>query len=158
MKTITAPKFQPAHPLANGIAAVHLLDAKTRFSISHRKEKNGFYAEYSALVPYGEDSQELKAVVSLRLYWPGTVCYACAWISSYIPGSNREYISTHGSGQAGGGGYCKASAAAQAAIDNAGFALSEPIDGRGTDKIKDAVLAIAHALGFPEARVHVAHA
>lgn len=154
MKTLT---FTDPHPLANGISARHVPNAKTKFTTSHRKEKNGFYAEYAALYADAE-TQEMHAVVSLRLYWPGNTCYACVWISSYRAGESRDYISTQGSGQAGGGGYCKASAAAQAAITNAGFALSQDIDGRGTEKIKDAVLAMAHALGFSGARVHVAHA
>lgn len=155
--TIEKPTFPAAHPLANGISAIYDPKAKTSFSISHRKEKNGFYAEYSALVALHE-RQEMCAVVSLRLYWPSSTCYACVWINSYLPGQENEYISTQGSGKAGGGGYCKASAAAAAAIDNAGFKLSQDIDGRGTEKIKDVVLAIAHALGFSGARVHYSHA
>lgn len=150
-KTAKAPLIFPeAHPLANGISAVFLPDVKTKFTTSFRKEKAGLHAEYSALVVEPE-SQTLRQVVNLRLYWPGEVCYAALWV-------NGCEVNTSGTGSAGGGGYCKASAAAHEAIANAGFALSEPIDGRGTGKIRDAVLAIAAAVGFPEARVHVAHA
>jgi len=151
MKTIDqTPTFPAPHPLANGISAIHLPNTKTKWTTSHRKEKNGFHAEYAALV-LNPTCQELRQPVVLRLYWPSETCYACLWV-------NGEEVHTQGSGKAGGYGYCKASAAAQAAIDNAGFRLSCPIDGRGTEKIKDAVLAIAHALGFSGARVHYSHA
>lgn len=106
----------------------------------------GFYAEYAALVP-DPDSLEMRAPVVLRLYWPGSTCYACLWAGD-----------TSGSGRAGGGGYCKASAAADAAITNAGFDLSHSISGAGTNAIKEAVLAVAAALGYPEARLHYSHA
>ena len=49
--------------------------------------------------------------------------YACIWHNN---GS--------GSGYAGGYGYHKASAAAQAAITSSGIDLSEDIDGRGAGK------------------------
>ena len=124
---------------------------KTKFTTSHRKEKGGFHAEYSALVQSPYYPAELQAVVTLRLYWPAPTCYACLWI-------NAEPVHASGSGQAGGAGYCKASAAAGEAIRNAGFDLSEDIHGRGTSLIGEAVLALAAAVGHPEAKLHVAHA
>ena len=124
---------------------------KTKFTTSHRKEKGGFHAEYSALVQSPYHPTELQAVVTLRLYWPASTCYACLWI-------NAEPVHASGSGQAGCGGYCKASAAAGEAVRNAGFDLSEDIHGRGTSLIGEAVLALAAAVGHPEAKLHVAHA
>lgn len=124
---------------------------KTKFTTSHRKEKGGFHAEYSALVQSPYHPAELQAVVTLRLYWPASTCYACLWI-------NAELVHASGSGQAGGAGYCKASAAAGEAIRNAGFDLSEYIHGRGTSLIGEAVLALAAAVGHPEAKLHAAHA
>jgi hypothetical protein len=159
MKTTTLekPAFPHAHSLANGLSARFRKDYKPKFSTSHRKKKNGFYAEYSALFADAE-TQEMHAPVVLRIYYPGNVCYSCIWISNYHPGFQSDYISTRGSGTAGGGGYHKQSAAAQAAINNAGFELSLPIDGRGEGMMRDAVLAIADAIGFSGARVHVSHA
>lgn len=156
--TLEKPTFQAAHPLANGISAVYDPNAKTRFTTSHRKEKNGFFAEYAALYADPEHA-EMRQPVVLRLYWPSDVtCYACLWANGDRHQFGGPAVDTSGSGKAGGGEYCKASAAAAAAISNAGFALSQDIDGRGTEKIKDAVLAIAHALGFSGARVHYSHA
>jgi hypothetical protein len=127
--------------------------AKTKFSTSHRKEKGGFHAEYAAIVPddYEHNTSKCKSPVTIRLYWPGSVCYACIWV-------NGEAIHTSGSGSAGGGGYCKASAAAGEAIRNAGFTLQSRIDGVGTNAIEQAVLAIAAAVGYPEAMLHTSHA
>ncbi len=148
---IEKPTFGDPHPLANGISAIYHPHAKTKYTTWHRKENNGFAAEYSALFPTGH--QEMDQPVVLRLYWTASTCYACLWVNG-----REKDIHTQGSGKAGGGGHCKASAAAAYAITNAGFSLSQDIDGRGTEKIKDAVLAIAHVLGYSQARVHYSHA
>lgn len=137
--------------------------AKRKFTTSHRKEKGGFLKEYAALVPSTYAPNEMHAVVTIRIYWPGDVtCYACAWMQHREPfGKSADgYNETHvnGSGSAGGYGYCKQSAAAGEAIANAGFELSESISGRGESAIKSAVLAIASTCGWPEARIHVSHA
>lgn len=60
---------------------------------------------------------------------------------------------TGGHGRAGGYGYHKASAALQAAIDSAGIRLSSPIDGCGEGSMREAVRAIAAALGYPSALI-----
>jgi len=131
--------------------------AKTKFSTSHRKENGGFHAEYAAIVPdnYEHNHSKCRNPVTLRLYWPGTVCYACLWVGGKVEG---EEIYTSGSGNAGGGGYCKASTAAGEAIRNAGFKLERRIDGVGESAIEEAVLAIAAAVGYPDAMLHVSHA
>ena len=55
---------------------------------------------------------------------------------------------TSGTGTAGGWGYHKTSAAAGYAIRSAGITLDEIIDGRGDQAIREAMEAIALALGF----------
>ena len=94
---------------------------------------------------------EAHSVVTLRLYWPASTCYACLWV-------NSDPVHTQGSGKAGGYGYCKASSAAGQAIRNAGFTLDREIDGVGIDAIREAMKAIAVELGHPEALLHEAHA
>jgi len=156
--TITpAPALQAPHPLANGIAAAYDPTAKTHFCASHRKENNGFHGEIAALYSDPE-TQEMHAPVVLRLYWPGNTCYAALWVNGRRSATFPDGVHTSGTGKAGGGGYHKASAAAMAAITNAGFTLSYDIDGRGEGSMRDAVLAIAHALGFSGARLHYSHA
>jgi len=133
-------------------------NTKRKFTTSHRREKGGLYREYAALVPSQYRPNEMQAVVSLRLYWPGqTTCYACLWVThkkSVLPDGGT---CVNGSGSAGGYGYCKASAAAAEAIRNAGFELESSIAGVGETAIRDAVLAVAKAAGW-KAKLHEAHA
>ncbi len=114
---------------------------------THRKEKTGLYREYVLL-----DPSEEKAVITLRIYWPGSVAYACVWVHG---GAGRY---ARGAGRAGGGGYCKASAAAGAALADAGVRLEGDIDGRGLEAIGGAVRALGEWLGVKGGILHVAHA
>jgi hypothetical protein len=114
---------------------------------SNRKENAGLWREYALLSP-----ADGKAVVTLRIYWPGTVAYACVWIH----GGDSAYA--RGAGRAGGGGYCKASAAAGEALRDAGVTLESDIDGRGLEAISGAVRALGVKLGVAGAILHVAHA
>lgn len=125
--------------------------AKTSYTSSHRRESTGLHKEFAMLIPSEYRPGEAKSIVTLRLYWPGTVCYACLW-------ANSTPAHTQGSGKAGGGGYCKASSAAGQAIRNAGFTLDRSIDGVGVGAIREALKAIAAELGHPEAMLHEAHA
>ena len=63
------------------------------------------------------------------------------------------YVS--GRGKAGGYGYHKASAAFQDACDSAGIELSQPVDGRGNDMVREAMFAIGAALRFERADLHI---
>lgn len=145
----TTPAVETAN--AQPVMVATISGRACKYSSSHRKERGGFIGEYAALVPCAYRADEMRAAVTLRLYWPGDVaCYAYVW-------ANNDTLSVNGSGKAGGYGYCKKSAAAGAAIRNAGFDLSERIDGVGEDAIRRAVLAVAAALGYPEARLHVSH-
>lgn len=132
--------------------------AKRSFTTAHRKEKSGFFKEYAMLVPSRWSKQELQAVVTLRLYWPGqTTCYACLWVHKNAVIADGGTC-VNGSGTAGGYGYDKASAAAGEAIRNAGFTLEKSISGVGESAIREALLAVAKAAGWPSAKLHVAHA
>ena len=63
------------------------------------------------------------------------------------------YVS--GRGKAGGYGYHKASAAFQDACDSAGIELSQPVDGRGDELVREAMFAIGAALGFERTGLHI---
>ena len=125
--------------------------AKAKFSASHRKEKGGFHKEFALVIPSKYRPNESHSIATLRIYWPGTVCYACLWI-------NAHPVHTSGSGSAGGYGYCKMSSAAGEAIANAGFTLSQSINGRGESAVCEAMHALAAELGHPDALLHIAHA
>ena len=63
------------------------------------------------------------------------------------------YVS--GRGVAKGYGYHKASAAFQEACDSAGIWLSQPVDGRGNDMVREAMFTIGAALGFERTELHI---
>ena len=100
---------------------------------SYRKE-HALRAEYVALDPETGD-----AVVTVRTYRPRSVCYACVWIHA------KPTTHARGAGKAGGDGYCKESAAVDAAFCDAGVTLSESISDHGVWCIREAVLATARA-------------
>ena len=54
----------------------------------------------------------------------------------------------HGEAYAGGGGYCKQSAAFEAALNDAGIKLSREVSGVGMDAVREAMIAVADAVGY----------
>lgn len=122
------------------------------------RRDNGFDREIAVL-----DPKTGHAIVTARIYRPGTVAYCSLWIS----GTGRY---GRGQGKAGGYGYHKPSAALQAAINDAGITLTGDVYGRtktdkpcsisgvGDSAMIEACDAIARALtGKRWFIVHVAH-
>ena len=95
----------------------------------------------------------LDARIEARLYGNGTSNTCCLWVRDV--GFNGKC--TQGSGHAGGYGYHRKSAAMQAAIYNAGFTLSEPIDGVGEIAMRAALLAIAKCVGVKRPAIVESH-
>lgn len=95
-----------------------------------------------------EDGSPVE-VVTARIYMGRSKQASKVYASIWLRGGN--YAS--GTGSAGGYGYHKASAAAQAAIDSAGITLAQPIYGRGDQAITDALHAIGVMAGFDTVRV-----
>lgn len=105
-----------------------------------------------------------REIVCARIYYPGSVAYACLWIHG--PKYGR------GTGKAGGYGYHKASAALDEAIKDAGIVLTGDVYGRdkrnnrpasiggvGNDAMREAVEAIARAVtGKRRLIIHEAYA
>ena len=87
----------------------------------------------------------LKNIITVRCYMGrsanASTVYAAIWVNT------RGYYSS-GKGKAGGYGYHKASAAVADAISSAGITLDADISGVGDGAIKEALSAIANALGF----------
>lgn len=119
-------------------------DAKTKFNSNCRKEKSKYFESFNIIVDSKYGKGDSKAIVELRLYGTGSRNYACLWVNDH----SSSGISTSGTGWAGGYGYHRPSAAAQEAINNAGFSLSKSISGVGDGAIEMAVKAIAEALGY----------
>ena len=97
----------------------------------------------------GEDRREY---VTVRWYASrrrdASVVYCSVWV--HAPGQPG----TSGHGKAGGGGYCKQSAAMDAALGSAGVKLAESIGGRGMMACREAAEAMARAVGAAEPRCY----
>jgi len=128
---------------------------------AHRKE-NHFMYEVSAIVP-SKEAGEYKQPVTLRIYGSatGAANYCCIWVHGEVKeGGNHfegKHMSVSGSDRATGYGYHRPSQAAEGAINAAGIKLSEAIGGRGDEAIREAVKAIAAALGHPKALIFKAN-
>ena len=99
-----------------------------------RYRKDTLHSGYKILDPATGET-----IVDARVYWPGSVAYACVWVFG-------DSVYGSGAGKAGGGGYCKESAAIDAAIRDAGVTLSESVDGSGVRAAEDALQAVARAV------------
>ena len=69
--------------------------------------------------------------------------YCSLWLHGGHTADGRS-----GHGQAGGGGYCKFSAAFAGACRSAGIILDQDIHGRGMSSVRGAIEAIAKACGY----------
>lgn len=127
--------------------ATYNASAKTKWTTSHRKEGKCFFSSYAIIEMsrerYGCHKRLVNASIELRLYGTGNQNFACLWVHS-------EPVHTQGSGRAGGYGYHRPSAAAQEAIYNAGFELSDSISGVGDSAIEEALVAVAESLGLSD--------
>jgi hypothetical protein len=120
-----------------------------RETTKNARRDTGFLREIAVLDP-ATGAQVLVA----RLYYPGTVMRCSVWISSRGNGTYGR-----GQGEAGGGGYHKASAALASALSDAGVILSRCISGVGDQAMRDACEATARAVtGKRRFIVHEAHA
>jgi hypothetical protein len=119
-------------------------------NVSHRKEK-GFTDEYALI------TSDFRSPVTCRVYWRGSSCYCCLWVSG------RDTYGT-GSGCAKGGGYHKKSDAVARAIRSAGIELTDDdksparIGGSGDGAIFEAIAAIGRAVTRKKFNVFHAHA
>lgn len=111
--------------------------AKTENTINNNRKGNNYIGQYTLL-----DKKTCAVWAELRLYATPSRHYACVWLFG------RENGCISGGAYAGGYGYHRASAAADAAIKRAGITLSESISGRGDTAIIDALTAIGVACGI----------
>lgn len=109
------------------------------------RDNQAFQSELTVL---GFDSERatLSPKVTARIYAPlrpgSSTVTAIIWV--FLPDRN-----VCGSGKTSGYGYHRPSAALGEAIDNAGIALSQDINGSGDAAMKAAVMAIAR-MAFPD--------
>ena len=96
---------------------------------------------------------EFKEPITVRWYMSrsgdgASPVYCALWVHC-----SPYYVS--GRGVAKGYGYHKTSAAFQEACDSAGIELSQPVDGRGNDMVREAILVIGEALGFEQSEMYI---
>ena len=116
----------------------------TNFTSSHRKEGKCYFSSMQVISLADKPGMQgvLFPIIEASLYDTGSINTCCIWVR----GTGGQF-DTHGSGHAGGYGYHRKSAAMQAAIDNAGFTLSQAIGGVGESAMREALLAIAKCIG-----------
>lgn len=135
--------------------------------IRENRKESAFMQEYAVIFPHlqkqrrysGDMPPRAFASITLRIYRTDSRAYACIWIhwpESAPHAGDSVYVS--GGGYAGGYGYHRASAAAAAAIRDAGINLSQSISGVGDSAIESALCAIARALSKKAFILHYAHA
>lgn len=114
-----------------------------------RKEKH-FYKEIAVLTASTDQARAPRIIA--RLYNTGRVTYCCVWITD--PASDVHLI---GGGKCMGYGIDRPSVAFDSALIGAGI---EGIDvaGQGEFAIREALVAIAHALGMENYFLHTANA
>jgi hypothetical protein len=88
---------------------------------------------------------QLREMVTARAYMGRSAQASVVYVSVWIHGADGHFSS--GSGNAGGGGYHKASAALAEALESAGVELSQHIGGMGDGAMREALTATARALG-----------
>ena len=124
--------------------ATYNKDAKTKWTRSHRKEGKCFFSSMQVVSLSDKPRNDgcLNSIIDCRLYGTGNLNTCCLWVRGV--GQNGEC--TQGSGQAGGCGYHRPSAAMSRAMENAGFKMSKDISGVGENAMREALLAIAKCL------------
>src|SRR6185436_15552495 len=90
----------------------------------------------------GKFKSLLTARWSMSKSSDASVIYCALWAG------DNEIGHGNGVGKAGGGGYCKQSAAYEYALNQAGFYPTDPISGRGMSVVEESMEALAHHLGF----------
>ena len=124
----------------------------SRYNPNHRKDSAKVHFGQLSVIslsakPYSEG--RMPEAITLRLYGTGTKNYAALWIAG---NDDRR-----GTGQAGGYGYHRPSAAVSEAIRNAGIELDEDISGVGDAAIRTALMAIAKAFKVKRPALIEAH-
>ena len=114
-----------------------------------KQQRNGvnydkaMIGEHSVIVLRQDGAMAHFATLRLYATRSYSTIYATIWFY------DGDYYAS-GSGKAGGGGYCRQSAAAAAAIRSAGIELDANIAGAGIGAVQNALRAIAQARGYAQ--------
>ena len=142
--------------------SVHSLSATAQPRAQRAHLPPGDYHNAQNLLPEKVLARAWSAVVLSPRLGGGTTLrelLTVHWYKGRSSGASRIYCSLwlhggytadgrSGHGQAGGGGYCKFSAAFAGACHSAGIILDQDVHGRGMSSVRDAIEAIAKACGY----------
>jgi hypothetical protein len=102
------------------------------------------------LIAFHDD--RFKILAKARWYMgkssTASVIHCQLWVNSWCMPVEFNDSSCSGHGHAGGGGYCKQSAAFADALRKAGIETDQDISGRGMSVVEEALTAIALNAGF----------
>lgn len=132
----------------DALAACAAGDSRTYAGKNYGQEKETVSA-YSVIAA---TKQGMREVVTCRVYMGRSRNSSSVWATVWING--RSYYGS-GSGQAGGYGYHKESAAVDTALAMAGVKLSRSVSGMG--ETQTALEATARALGYSGQLLFVSH-
>lgn len=116
--------------------------------VKNRKELY-FTTEYTVFVPC--DENVIRRIVRCCIYKTNAKVHCCVWINDAL-----QEIHLAGGGYAGGGGYHRPSAATESALTACGVQLSQSICGAGERAMREALGAVAIAMGYDKFFIHVA--
>ena len=127
---------------------------KEAFSRTQRKEKS-FWKELAFFVrkpigPGNNNGLKISPALVIRFYGAGSTIYCAFWL-------NLTPYHINATGQAGGYGYDKPSAAFADAATKAGFKFSEGISAVGISAVEDAGKAMLTCFGAQCVHIHTAH-
>ncbi len=96
---------------------------------------------------------KFRELVTVRWYMSrsskASVIYCTVWLHNAVfENSHGHWTDASASGQAGGGGYCKQSAAFADAMLQAGIKFDQDISGRGIDVVADGLIALGEFSGY----------
>jgi hypothetical protein len=98
------------------------------------------------------DDNQFKELATIRWYMgrssSASVVYCTIWVTGHVVTDGCS-----GSGHAGGGGYCKSSAAFEDALHKAGIKTDKGISGRGMTVVEDALIALGKHAGFEHVKL-----
>jgi hypothetical protein len=121
------------------------LPDKTNISNARNLSNDKELVDRMQQVAYVGDG-EFRTLIDARFWMARRRDASVVYCSVWIQGRADFYVS--GYGTAGGYGYHRASAALEAALNSAGIRLSEGIHGAGDSAMREALDAVAVAMGY----------
>ena len=129
--------------MENKIVAIKLIEGQVNWRSLDSKE----VVKTWHLIGNKNSHKHITHIAEVKCYM-GKASSASVVYATVRAGNKEDNRWLTGSGQAGGGGYCKTSASVAEAFESAGITLEKDIRGRGEDAVRGALEALAKHYGF----------